>query len=52
MQSLFCTSHSCLPHSNIHSSMRFIVVAVLSIALTATGCSAQWMNVALSDFPR
>lgn len=51
MQSSSCMSHSCVSQSNINSRIRFTLVAVLSIALATTGCSAQWMNVALADLP-
>ncbi len=51
MQSLSCMSQSCLPQSNLNPKIRFTLVAVLSIALATTGCSAQWMSVALADLP-
>ena len=33
------------------STTRVVLVFVLSIALIATGCSAQWVSVALADLP-
>ncbi len=36
---------------NLNSISRIVLVAVLSIALIATGCSAQWISVALADLP-
>ncbi len=51
MQSLSCISHSCVPQSNLNLKVRFTLVAVLSIALATTGCSSQWMSVALADLP-
>lgn len=51
MQSLFCTSHSCIPQSNLNPKMRFTLVITLSIALATAGCSSQWMTVALADLP-
>ncbi len=50
MQSLFCTSHSCVP-SKSSPTMRMALVIALCIALIATGCTAQWLNVAISDLP-
>jgi hypothetical protein len=44
MQSIFCMSQSC-------ALSRSILFVVLSIALIATGCSAQWLSVALTDLP-
>lgn len=51
MQSSSCMSHSSVPQSNLNPRIRFTLVAVLSIALATTGCSAQWMSVALADLP-
>ncbi len=51
MQSSSCMSQSCLPQSNLNSKIRFALVVVLSTALATTGCSAQWLNVALADLP-
>ena len=34
-----------------NSMGRLMLVAVLSISLIATGCSAQWVSVALADLP-
>jgi hypothetical protein len=33
------------------SKCRIMLVAVLTISLIATGCSAQWISVALADLP-
>ena len=33
------------------SATRVVLVFVLSISLIATGCSAQWISVALADLP-
>jgi hypothetical protein len=33
------------------SKSKSILVIVLSISLLATGCSAQWINIALADLP-
>jgi hypothetical protein len=44
MQSIFRMSQS-------SAFSRLILVVVLSIALVATGCSAQWLSVALTDLP-
>jgi hypothetical protein len=51
MQSSSCMSQSCLPQSNLSPKIRFALVVVLSIALAGTGCSAQWLSVALADLP-
>jgi hypothetical protein len=51
MQSSFCMSQSCLPQLNLNPKIRFALVVVLSIALTTTGCSAQWLSIALADLP-
>jgi hypothetical protein len=51
MQSSSCMSQSCLPQSNLNPKIRFALVIALSIALATTGCSAQWLNVALADLP-
>ena len=34
-----------------NSTTRIVLVFVLSISLIATGCSAQWISVALADLP-
>jgi hypothetical protein len=34
-----------------NSMMKAVLVVVLSISLLATGCSAQWISVALADLP-
>ncbi len=34
-----------------NSLSRILLAVVLSISLTATGCSAQWISVALADLP-
>jgi hypothetical protein len=34
-----------------NSMMRVVLAVVLSISLLATGCSAQWISVALADLP-
>ena len=34
-----------------NSMSRIVLAAVLSLALVATGCSAQWISVALADLP-
>jgi len=36
---------------NRNSMGRIILAVVLSISLIATGCSAQWISVALADLP-
>ncbi|HEX4425971.1 MAG TPA: hypothetical protein VH079_11260 [Terriglobales bacterium] len=33
------------------SMMRIVLAVVLSVSLLATGCSAQWISVALADLP-
>jgi hypothetical protein len=33
------------------SMMKVVLAAVLSVSLLATGCSAQWISVALADLP-
>jgi hypothetical protein len=35
----------------VNSYSRIVLAAVLSISLIATGCSAQWISVALADLP-
>ena len=35
----------------LNSMNRIVLAAVLSISLLATGCSAQWVGVALADLP-
>ena len=34
-----------------HSKSKIFLALVLAISLAATGCSAQWINVALQDLP-
>ena len=34
-----------------HSRSKTILALVLAISLAATGCSAQWITVALQDLP-
>ncbi len=36
---------------NRNSSSKILLAVVLSVALIATGCSAQWLSVALADLP-
>jgi len=36
---------------NTNSMMKVILAVVLSFSLLATGCSAQWISVALADLP-
>ena len=36
---------------NPHSRSKTILALVLAISLAATGCSAQWINLALQDLP-
>jgi hypothetical protein len=36
---------------NVNSFSRIMLAAVLSISLMTTGCSAQWISVALADLP-
>src|SRR5437667_6263360 len=38
-------------HSNPHSKSKSLLALVLAISIAATGCSAQWMNIALQDLP-
>jgi len=35
----------------VNSFSRIVLAAVLSISLMTTGCSAQWISVALADLP-
>jgi hypothetical protein len=35
----------------VNSMSRILLAVVLSISLIATGCSAQWVSVALADLP-
>lgn len=41
--------HSHSIHS--HSTVSIILVFVLAVSLAATGCTAQWLSVALADLP-
>lgn len=34
-----------------HSRSKAVLVALLSLSLLATGCSSEWINVALADLP-
>jgi hypothetical protein len=34
-----------------HCRSKLVLVTLLSISLLATGCSAQWISVALADLP-
>jgi len=36
---------------NPHSTSKILLALVLAISLAATGCSAQWVNLALQDLP-
>src|SRR5205823_11677473 len=36
---------------NAHSKSKAILALVLAISIAATGCSAQWINIALQDLP-
>lgn len=36
---------------SLNSKSRTVLAAVLSLSLIATGCSAQWISVALADLP-
>ena len=36
---------------NRNSMSRILLAVVLSVSLIATGCSAQWVSVALADLP-
>ncbi|HEV3208400.1 MAG TPA: hypothetical protein VGZ28_15730 [Terriglobales bacterium] len=36
---------------NSNSMSRIVLAVVLTISLIATGCSAQWISVALADLP-
>jgi hypothetical protein len=36
---------------NLKSMNRIVLAVVLSLSLIATGCSAQWISVALADLP-
>ena len=35
----------------VNSMSRIVLAVVLNISLIATGCSAQWVSVALADLP-
>jgi hypothetical protein len=35
----------------LHSSSKMVLAIMLSISLLATGCSAQWITIALADLP-
>ncbi len=36
---------------NPHSKSKSLLALVLAITIAATGCSAQWINIALQDLP-
>jgi hypothetical protein len=36
---------------NPHSKSKILLALVLAISIAATGCSAQWINIALQDLP-
>jgi hypothetical protein len=36
---------------NPHSKSKSLLALVLAISIVATGCSAQWINIALQDLP-
>jgi hypothetical protein len=36
---------------NTHSKSKSLLALVLAISIAATGCSAQWINIALQDLP-
>ena len=36
---------------NTHSKSNVLLTLVLAISVAATGCSAQWINIALQDLP-
>jgi hypothetical protein len=36
---------------NTHSKSKSLLALVLAISIVATGCSAQWINIALQDLP-
>lgn len=50
MQSLFCTSYSC-SQSPQDPKLKIVLAIILSMALLATGCNAQWISTALADLP-
>ena len=35
----------------VNSTNKILLAAVLTISLITTGCSAQWISVALADLP-
>ena len=35
----------------LKSMSKIILAVVLAVSLAATGCSAQWISVALADLP-
>jgi hypothetical protein len=47
------TTHDHLSGENMnpHSESKIFLALVLAISITATGCSAQWVNLALQDLP-
>jgi hypothetical protein len=45
------TLHTGERSMNVNSASRIALAVVLSISLLATGCSAQWISVALADLP-
>jgi len=36
---------------NLHSKSKIVLALVLAITIAPTGCSAQWVNLALQDLP-
>lgn len=38
-------------HSNAHSISKSLLALVLAISIAATGCSPNWINIALQDLP-
>ncbi len=36
---------------SVHSKSKSLLALVLAISIVATGCSAQWIKVALQDLP-
>lgn len=38
-------------HPNAHSKFKSLIALVLALTIATTGCSAQWINIALQDLP-
>lgn len=38
-------------HSNAHSKCKSLLALVLAISIATTGCSPNWINIALQDLP-